>query len=107
MQVVTVRPDNGEEFRLKIAARDTLVWEKSAKPFRSFIDFMRNPDMTNLYRLAHIAGTRQGLLNGQTLAEFERDNDVLFDEDDDDNQDGAEDGSSPDPTQSGATPEPS
>lgn len=105
MQVVTVRPDNGEEFRLKIAARDTLVWEKTGKPFRSFIDFMRNPDMTNLYRLAHIAGTRQGLLNGQTLAEFEASADVLFDEDDDDNQ--GDDGAGPDPTQSGATPEPS
>ena len=98
MQVVEIRPDNGEPFTLTIDARDTLVWEKTTKPFRSFLDFLRDPDMTNLYRLAHIAGTRKGLLNGQTLAEFEKNNDVLFDEDDEENKD-------PDPTQSAASPE--
>lgn len=105
MLVATVRPDDGDEFVVKVAARDTLVWEKTTKPFRPFLDWLRDPDMTNLYRLVHIAGTRQGLLNGQTLAEFEKSADVLFDEEDDDNQ--GEDGSAPDPTRPAASPEPS
>lgn len=101
MLTVKVTPDEGPEFDITIHARDALVWEKTTKDHPSFLDVLREPNMTDLYRLAHIAGSRQNLLGGQTLAEFEKGNDVTptFDEEGDVSDE------EPDPTRLAAFPE--
>lgn len=58
-QTITVTPDEGDPIELSIEARDALIWEKTGKGNPSILDYLRNPSMVELYRLAHIAMKRQ------------------------------------------------
>jgi len=96
MITLTVTPDNGEPFEVTATARDLLSWERTTKGNKSFVDLINDPNLVDLYRVAHLACWRQGLFTG-TQKEFEDSCEVTGQAEDDD----------PDPTQSGASPEPS
>jgi hypothetical protein len=55
-----VTPDDGEPYVVVAHARDVLVWERSGRD-RSFGTLMEDLKFSNLYDLAFIAATRQGL----------------------------------------------
>jgi hypothetical protein len=91
--VITVKvvPDQGEPYRVTVLARDALVWEKTTRD-NTFLHFMADMDMVNLYRLAHIASRRSQLFTGDLKA-FEDTCDVVFETEEPE----------PDPTQPGAS----
>lgn len=89
----TIAPDDGDPYEVTATARDVLLWEKTTKG-RSFAALMDDVRMTDMYALAHAASRRQRLFTG-TLAEFERDCELEFEE--------AEE---PDPTQPDLSDEP-
>jgi hypothetical protein len=95
---VTVRPDDGEPYVVTVHARDVLVWEKTSKGNKTFIGFMANMNMTDLYQLARIAAWRQGFTT-ENPKDFEEHNDVVFTEEEQEPE--------PDPTLPGPSPEPS
>ena len=102
-QTLTIRPDDGDPIELKIEARDALIWEQTGRNNPSILDYLSNPSMVELYRLAHIAMKRQHQYPG-SLGDFQESFDVLLgalDADDDD----PEDETGPDPTGSGVSPD--
>ena len=96
MITVTVRPDGGDEYELTIQPRDVLVWEKTSKGNKTWLGFMANVNMTDLYELARIAAWRQGHITSESRKEFEEHNDVVFTTEDDEE---------PDPSLPGPSPE--
>jgi hypothetical protein len=101
MIVVKVTPDDGEAYELTIAARDVLVWEKTSKGNPSFLDFLEDMNLRDLYKMAHIAAWRQQLFAG-TLDEFEKTCDVNAEMD---HSAEGEGGEGEDPTESGVSPD--
>ena len=93
-QTITVTPDDGDEFELGIEARDALIWEQTGKSNPSILDYLRNPSMVELYRLAHVAMKRQHQYAG-SLKDFQAsfDLNVALEEEEPE----------PDPTQSEAS----
>jgi hypothetical protein len=89
-------PDGGEPYIIAATARDVLIWERTGKG-KVFQELVRSQAMVDLYRIAHISATRQGLYSDD-LRSFELTVDLenLDAEDDDDEQ--GEGGA--DPTQS-------
>ncbi|GAB3812088.1 hypothetical protein [Kribbella italica] len=74
MLTLKVTPDDGEPWNVKAHTRDVLVWEKASKG-KSFTDLLVSPNLTDLYKVAHIAAKRQQLFSG-TLQEFETQTDI-------------------------------
>lgn len=74
-QTITIRPDDGDPLELSIEARDALIWERTGKGNPSILDYLRNPSMTELYRLAHIAMKRQHQY-AEDLKTFQQNHDV-------------------------------
>ncbi len=85
MFTFSVRPDDGEEFRVTATSRDIVVWEKTAQG-RTFADLAKAA-MSDFYGSAYIAARRQGLFEG-TRKDFDASVDLDVEEDDE-----------PDPTQ--------
>ena len=92
MFAFTVTPDNGESYKVTAGTRDVLKWERTTKgaSLQQLHDGLR---ITEMYRIAYIAVTRQGLYVG-TLAEFEATCELDFEDDEEGEVDGL------DPTQS-------
>ncbi len=88
-----ITPDGGEAFELVTSTRDIAQWEKRNKG-ASFAGLQADMHMTDLYKIGHIAATRQGLYTG-TLKEFEESVDI----------DMLDDEAEVDPTRSGASAE--
>lgn len=101
MITLKVTPDNADSYVVTATSRDVLVWEKTTKGDKTFVDLVDSPSLVDLYRVAHIASWRQGLTTAKNLQEFEATCEVTGLNED------AEDDEQPDPTQSGASPEPS
>lgn len=74
----TVKPDGAEDFEVKAGTRDVLMWEKTSKG-RSFSHLMNDLKMQDMYKLAHIAASRQGKYAG-TLSDFESQCELKFEE---------------------------
>lgn len=91
MFTITVRPDGQEPFEVTATTRDVLNWEKVGKD-NNIAKLQAQQSVVDMYSIAHFACKRQQLFTG-TLAEFEQNVDIDFDDD------GQEDGA--DPTQSG------
>lgn len=96
MITVTVRPDNGDEYQVTVHPRDVLVWERTSKGNKTWLGFMANMNIQDLYELTRIAAWRQGFTD-ESKKDFDEHNDVVFAEEDDD----------PDPSLPGPSPEPS
>lgn len=103
MITLKVTPDNADSYVVTATSRDVLVWEKTTKGDKTFVDLVDNPSLVDLYRVAHIASWRQGLTTAKNLQEFEATCEVTGLNEDAEEGDDDE----PDPTQSGASPEPS
>jgi hypothetical protein len=84
-----VTPDGDESYTLVADSRDVLIFEKTSRG-KNLLTWRDSMSMVDLYRLAHIAATRQGRYEGK-LNDFERD--VVIDIQDD------EEDESSDPTQ--------
>jgi len=97
-QTITVKPDDGEPISLAIEARDALIWEKTGKGNPSILDYLREPSMVELYRLAHIAMKRQHQYPGD-LKTFEETHDLNLEAPIEDTPQDDE----PDPTESAAS----
>lgn len=94
MWTFKVIPDDGEPFEVTSGSRDVLAWERKTKlTARHLLDKM---PMVELYKIAHLAATRQGLYDGD-YAEFESTCDIDV-KDDDDDGDGPADPTRPDHT---------
>lgn len=91
----TVKPDAGEPFDVEGTTRDVLAWERTTKG-ASIGAMKTNPKLTDLYKIAHLAATRQQLFTGSLETFMETCDLIVHDEDDEDEGD---DG--PDPTQGG------
>lgn len=88
--------ETGESFEVECTARDVLVWERTGRN-KVFQELVRAQAMVDLYRIAHIAATRQGLYKDD-LRTFEQTIDLEnLDLDDDP---GDEDDEGVDPTRS-------
>lgn len=76
-----VKPDSGKAYDVTATTRDIMNWEKTTRG-ASFAKLQLEQKMTDLYRIAFIASSRQGLYSGNA-AEFEEecDLDVVDDED--------------------------
>jgi len=83
-----VTPDTGDPFVVDVGSRDILVWERTAKG-KSLGQLQDNPQMGDLYRLAHITARRTGLYAGD-LDSFETSCDIqeLGDKSDDEDGEG-------------------
>ncbi len=92
-----ITPDGGESFNVDANSRDVLVWERTTRG--SYANLMRNQQMADLYRIAHIAARRLGLYEGD-LPTFESTCDLenIVDEE--------EDESASDPTRPAQSPGP-
>jgi hypothetical protein len=86
---VTVTPDGGEPYELTATARDVLNWEKTSRD-KTVVDLLTGFNMVDLYRVSHLAASRQQLFTG-SLKEFEETCEVEFQEEDQEPE--------PDPTQ--------
>lgn len=64
-----IMPDDGDPFEVTATTRDIAKWEKTTKG-ASFAGFQAEQKITDLYRIAFHAATRQGLYVGN-LAAFE------------------------------------
>lgn len=76
-----ITPDGGgEAITFKSVSRDVLAWEKATRG--SLSGLLANRKMADLYRIAHYAGRRTGMVTVD-LPEFEKsfDLDVIDDED--------------------------
>lgn len=93
---LTVIPDAGEPFTVPVASRDAAQWEKR---YRGTVwsAFEASPDMTNIYRLGHIAAVRLGLFTG-SVDDFQNGCDVAFVK----GTESDDDGGDADPTRSAA-----
>lgn len=87
--------EDGSSFEVEATARDVLVWERTSGSKKVFQDIVRNQAMVDMYRIAHISATRQGLYKDD-LRTFEATVDLENLELDDDQDD--EDGEGVDPT---------
>jgi hypothetical protein len=76
----TLTPDDGEPFQVKATSRDVLVWERTTKG-ASLSSLLENRRMADLYRIAHAAGRRTGMVTVEA-AEFERTHDLEMVDDD-------------------------
>ena len=65
----SIEPDGGDRYTVTADSRDVYVWEKTSRDKVSFQQLMETLQMTEMYRLAHIASRRQGMFSG-TLDEF-------------------------------------
>jgi hypothetical protein len=84
---------------LKCTARDVLMWERTGKG-KVFQELVRSQAMVDLYRIAHIAATRQGIYQGD-LRSFEGSVDLEnLDADEAQAEEQDDDEGSGDPTQS-------
>lgn len=71
-QTMTITPDDGEPFELKVTSRDALIWERTSKTKpASILAYLSYPSMTEAYRLAHIVAKREGRFDG-SLSDFEQ-----------------------------------
>lgn len=95
MITVTVTPDGGDPYTVTATARDILTWEKTSKGNKTFVGFMADMNMTDLYEIARIASWRQGHFTG-TKKEFEESCDVSFAEEEQEEE--------PDPSLPGPSP---
>ncbi|MCW6008504.1 hypothetical protein K1W54_28765 [Micromonospora sp. CPCC 205371] len=75
-----ITPDGLEPFEVTAGSRDVLKWERTTKG-ASFKGIAEDLKMTDMYKVAWIAAKRQGLYEG-TLAEFEDDCEIDFEETD-------------------------
>jgi hypothetical protein len=98
MITLKVTPDGGESYEVTATSRDVLVWEKTTKGNKSFVDLVQSPNLVDLFKVAHIASWRQGLFTGN-FQEFEATCEVEGADEEADEE--------PDPTQSAASAEPS
>ena len=94
MFTFTVTPDGGEAYTLTAGTRDVLAWEKVSRG-KTINALMQDLAMADLYRIAHLAATRQQLFTGP-LAEFEAACELELD--------GDADGEAVDPTRPAASP---
>jgi hypothetical protein len=94
MITLLVTPDGGDPYKVTATSRDVLMWEKTTKGEKSFVDLINEPNLTDLYRVAHLACFRQGLFTGNYQA-FEDSCEVTGTGDMEDEE--------PDPTQSAAS----
>lgn len=93
MITLQVTPDDAEPYTVTATSRDVLMWEKTTKGGKSFVDLVQSPNLVDLYKVAHLASHRQGLFTGP-YADFEARCEVTgVDEEDPE----------PDPTQSAAS----
>jgi hypothetical protein len=86
MYTFRVTPEDGEPFEVASTSRDILAWErKSGKTARYILEKL---PYAELYKIAHLAATRQGLYDGD-FAAFQSGCDlkILRTEDDDDASD--------------------
>jgi len=92
MITLKVMPDAGAAYVVTATTRDIAKWERTNRG-ASFAKLQSDMHATDLYVIAYLAASRQGLFTG-TQAEFAEtcDLDVLDDEDD-----------GPDPTQPAAS----
>jgi hypothetical protein len=65
-----VTPDDAEPYKVTATSRDVLMWEKTTKGDKSFVDLVQSPNLVDLYKVAHLASHRQGLFTGP-YADFE------------------------------------
>jgi hypothetical protein len=70
--VFDVEPaDGGERFEVRADSRDVVVWEKTSRTNERYVELLSEMRMTALYRLCHIAGRRQSIVDCK-LPEFEQ-----------------------------------
>lgn len=81
----TVKPDGQDEYQVDATSRDILNWEKTTKG-ASLGKFESDPQITDVYKIAHFAARRTGLFTG-TLQEFESGVDIEFEKDEDEASD--------------------
>lgn len=96
MITLKVTPDNGEPYVVVATSRDVLMWEKTTAGNKSFVDLINEPNLVDLYRVAHIASWRQGLTSAKNLQEFEATCEVTGNPADEEDEE-------PDPTQPAAS----
>jgi hypothetical protein len=89
-----VTPDDAEPYTVTATSRDVLMWEKTTKGDKSFVDLVQSPNLVDLYKVAHLASHRQGLFTGP-YADFEATCEVTGVDDEEDEE--------PDPTRSAAS----
>lgn len=95
MITLQVTPDDAEPYEVTATSRDVLMWEKTTKGNRSFVDLVQSPNLVDLYKVAHLASHRQGLFTGP-YADFEASCEVTGVPD-------AEEDEEPDPTRPAAS----
>jgi hypothetical protein len=74
-QTLVIQPDDGEQYELKVTARDALMWERTGKDNPSILAYLSYPSMVEAYRLAHIVAKRTGKYEG-SLKDFEATHDL-------------------------------
>jgi hypothetical protein len=78
-----VTPDDGDPYIVKACSRDVATWERTNKG-ASLHQLQSEVRMTDVYKIVHIALTRQQLFTG-TLKEFQDTVDLtILDADDED-----------------------
>jgi hypothetical protein len=93
MITLKVTPDGAEAYSVTATSRDVLTWEKTTKGNKSFLNLITEPNLIDLYRVAHLASWRQGLFAGN-FQEFEATCEVTAEMEEEESDD------APDPTQS-------
>lgn len=71
-----VKPDGGDEFEVEATSRDILNWEKTT-PKASLGKFESDPQIGDVYKIAHFAARRNGFFTG-ALKDFEDTVDIEF-----------------------------
>ncbi|MEV0726005.1 hypothetical protein AB0I37_24905 [Micromonospora purpureochromogenes] len=74
-----IKPDGGDAFEVTAGTRDVLKWERTTKG-ASLGQLKEGITLGALYKIAHLAATRQQLFTGP-LADFEDTCELEFEED--------------------------
>lgn len=82
MLTFKIAPDSEPEYTVTATTRDIMKWEKTTRG-ASFAKLQLEQKITDLYRIAFLASTRQGLYSG-TAEEFEAECDLDMLNDDED-----------------------
>lgn len=80
---VTIKPDNGESYDIKITMKDAVKWEKADKGRNITHAQEEGLRLADIYELAFYAAVRIKKFKGD-LDKFENTNDLSFEADDQD-----------------------
>lgn len=81
----TVLPDGEDEYEVEATSRDILNWEKTT-PKASLGKFESDPQIADVYKIAHFAARRNGLFTG-ALKDFEETVDIEFEKEEESTSD--------------------